>query len=121
LKEGRDKHLPEKEVSDDEAQNELTKEQQTSIKKNEIAMASFLNTFTTEKAMNIIYSSCNENWPEGEAYLVVQELMKQYQALDAVSKIEIHQRLSRIKMKRGMDPSISFETLTSMQNQFLGP
>jgi hypothetical protein len=40
LKEERDKHLPEKEVSEDDDQNELTKEQQTAIKKNEIVMAS---------------------------------------------------------------------------------
>jgi hypothetical protein len=71
LKEERDKHLPEKEVSEDEDQNELTKEQQTAVKKNEIALASFSIAFTTKKAMNIIYSACNENWPEGEAYLVV--------------------------------------------------
>ena len=121
LKEERDKHLPEKEVSDDEIQSELTKEQQTAIKKNEIAMASFSIAFMTEKAMNIVYASCNKNWPEGEAYLVVRELMKRYQPLDTVSKIEMRQRLSRIKLKRGMDPSILFETLTSIQNQFLGP
>jgi hypothetical protein len=33
----------------------------------------------------------------------------------------MRQRLSRIKMKKGMDPSILFETLTPIQNQFLGP
>ena len=121
LKEERDKHLPGKEVSNDEIQSGLTKEQQTAIKKNGIAMISFSMAFTAEKAMNIIYASCNENWPEGEAYLVVRELMKRYRPLDTVSKIEMRQRLSRIKMKRGMDPSILFETLTSIQNQFLGP
>jgi hypothetical protein len=121
LKEERDKHLPEKEVSEDEDQKEVTKEQQTAVKKNEIAMASFSIAFTTEKGMNIIYSACNKNWPEGEAYLVVRELMKRYRPLDTVSKIEMRQRLSRIKMKKGMDLSILFETLTSIQNQFLGP
>jgi gag-polypeptide of LTR copia-type len=108
-------------VSEDEDQKELTKEQQTAVKKNEIAMASFSIAFTTEKAMNIIYSACNKNWPEGEAYLVVRELMKQYRPLDNVLKIEMRQRLSRIKMKKGMDLSILFETLTSIQNQFFGP
>jgi hypothetical protein len=33
----------------------------------------------------------------------------------------MRQQLSRIKMKKGMDPSILFKTLTSIQNQFLGP
>jgi hypothetical protein len=47
LKEERDKHLPEKEVSEGEDQNELTKERQTAFKKNEIVMASFSIAFTT--------------------------------------------------------------------------
>jgi Zinc knuckle len=33
----------------------------------------------------------------------------------------MRQRLLRIRMKKGMYPSILFETLTSIQNQFLGP
>ncbi len=38
-----------------------------------------------------------------------------------MSKIEMRRRLSRIKMKRGMDPSILFVTLTCIKNQYLGP
>ena len=33
----------------------------------------------------------------------------------------MRQKLTRIKMKKGMDPSILFETLTSIQKQYLGP
>jgi hypothetical protein len=40
-KENQDKNLPEREVSDDDAQNELTNEQQTAVKENEIAIACF--------------------------------------------------------------------------------
>jgi hypothetical protein len=37
-----------------------------------------------------------------------------------VSKVDTRQHLSRVKMKKGMNPSELFETLTSIQNQFLG-
>jgi hypothetical protein len=33
----------------------------------------------------------------------------------------MRKHLSRVKMKKGMNPSELFETLTSIQNQFLGP
>jgi len=120
LKEERDKNLPEKEVSGGD-EVELTKEEPIAVGKNELAMASFSMAFTTEKTMNIVYASCTEEWPDGIAYLVVRELMKKYRPLDTISKIEMRQKLTRIKMKKGMDPSILFETLTSIQNQYLGP
>jgi hypothetical protein len=39
-------------------------------------------------------------------YLVVKELMKKYLPLKNVSKIDMIQQLSRIKMKKGVDPSL---------------
>ena len=119
LKETRDKNLPETEVSEDD--EELTKEQKISIKKNEAAMVAFSMSFTTDKTMNMVFAASTEGWEEGEAYLVVRELMKKYRPLDTVSKIEMRQQLARIKMKKGMDPAILFEKLTAIQSQFLGP
>jgi hypothetical protein len=84
-------------------------------------MASFSMGFTTDKAMNIVYAASTEGWPEVEAYLVVKNLMKKYRPLDTVSKIKMRQQLARIKMKKGTDPSILYEQLTSIKNQFLGP
>jgi hypothetical protein len=71
--------------------------------------------------MNMIFAAATEGWQEGEAYLVVKELMKKYRPLDTVSKIEMRQQLSKIKTKTRMDPSLLFERLTSIQNQYLGP
>jgi hypothetical protein len=81
----------------------------------------FSISFTTEKAINIIYAACKENWLDGEAYLVVRELYKRYRPLDTVSKVNMRQDLSRVKMKKDINPSELFETPTSIQNQFLGP
>jgi hypothetical protein len=79
LKESRDRNLPEEEMSED-----MMKSQ-----KNNIAMASFSMAFTTDKAKNIVYAASTEGWQEGEAYLVVKNLMKKYRPLDTVSKIEM--------------------------------
>jgi hypothetical protein len=72
-------------------------------------MASFSIAFKTEKAMNIIYAVCTENWSDGEAHLVVRELYKKYRPLDTVSKVEMRQHLSRVKVKKGVNPSELFE------------
>jgi hypothetical protein len=119
MKETRDKNLPVEEVSEDD--EKLTKEQRIAITKNKVEIASFTMIFTTEKARNMVFAAITEGWQDGEAYLVVKANMKKYHPLDTVSKIEMRQQLSRIKMKKGMDRSLLFERLTSIQNQYLGP
>ena len=59
-------------------QQQNGKKIETAIRKNEIAMVSFANAFTTEGLIKIIYSSCSDEWPEGLAHLVVQELLRKY-------------------------------------------
>jgi predicted Zn-ribbon and HTH transcriptional regulator len=120
LKETRDPNLPRKEVSNEDY-DLLTKEQRQAIKKNEIAMASFSMAFITDKAMNIVFLASTEGWEEGEAHLVVKELMKRYRPIDTVSRVEMRQQLAKIQFKKGMDPALIFEQLTSIQNQYLGP
>jgi hypothetical protein len=71
--------------------------------------------------MQIVYAACTEGWPEGEAHLVVKELMKRYSPLDTTLKVEMPLQLSKLKMRKGMDPSILFNTIVSLQNQYLGP
>jgi hypothetical protein len=87
LKETRDRNFPEENMSEDN--HKITKEQRIVIRKNEIVMASFSMAFTTDKAMNIVYAVSTEGWPEGDAYLVVQHLMKKYRPLDTVSTIKM--------------------------------
>jgi hypothetical protein len=87
LKEERDVNLPEKEVSEIDKQDKKGKLARLAVSKNELAMASFLIAFTTNKAMNILYAACTENWHDGEAHLMVRELYKRYQPLDTVSKV----------------------------------
>jgi hypothetical protein len=39
-------------------------------------MASFTMEFTTDKVMNTLFAASTEGWEEGEAYLVMKELIK---------------------------------------------
>jgi hypothetical protein len=84
LKEERDKNLPEKEVSDEDEEEYLTEKQKLAIKKNSKAITGFSLAFSTDKSMQILYAASTEGWPEGEAYLVVKELMKRYRPLDSI-------------------------------------
>jgi hypothetical protein len=55
-----------------------------------------------------------KDWPGGLAYLVVQGFMKKYRPVDTISKVEIQQQLNRITMKRGLDPALLFEQLSTI-------
>jgi hypothetical protein len=116
LEEERDLHLPKKEVNGIDETDKKGKLARLAIIRKKLVMESFSIAFKTEKAMNIIYAACTENWPDSEGHLVVQELYKRYRPLDTVSKVEMCQHLSRVKMKKGMNTSELFETLTSIQN-----
>jgi hypothetical protein len=117
-KEERNLHLPEKEASEiDETDEKKGKLAHLAVNRNKLAMVSFSIAFTTKKAMNMMYTTCTENRSDGEAHLVVRETNI---PLDNFSKEEMCQHLSRKKIKRGMNPSESFETLTSKQNQLFG-
>ena len=112
-KEVRDPHLLEKEISEIDETTEQGKLARIAVSKNDMAMVSFTMAFSNDNVMNIIYVACTPEWPEGQAHLVVKELMKRYRPLDTVSKIEMRQQLSKIKMRKGSNPSILFESLTT--------
>jgi hypothetical protein len=78
FKEGRDPNLLEKEVSEMELEDESNKKVRIAVRKNELAMAIFVIAFVTKKSINIIYAACTEIWLDGEAHLVMCELMKRY-------------------------------------------
>ena len=120
LKSERDPNLPEKERSEYD-ESEASEKEAMAIRKNEMAMSSFATAFTTEGLMNLIHGACSEEWPEGEAHLVVKELLKKYRPIDTVSRVELRQQLNKVCMKKGSDPALLFEQLNSIQNQYLGP
>ena len=76
-------------------------------KANEIAMASLTMAFKTEAMLNLVFRTMTTAWPGGLAHKVVEELKKQFQPEDIMSRIELHRSLNKISMKQGQDPAKS--------------
>ena len=86
--------------------------------KNATAMAHLTMAFTSESTMGIVYKSMTVEWPEGIAYLVVESMMKKYKPQDTITRVELRQKLNKVSMKKGQDPSTIFEQICSIENQY---
>ena len=86
-------------------------------KANEIAMASLTMAFKTEAMLNLVFRTMTTAWPGGLAYKVVEELKKQFQPEDIMSRVELRRSLNKISMKQGQDPAKLFEQIYSIQNR----
>jgi hypothetical protein len=90
-------------------------------RRNAIAMASLTMAFTSESTMGLIYKAQIEEWPGGLAHLVVKALRAKYMPDDVITKVELRQMLSKVKMKKGDEPSMLFEQLSAIENRFNKP
>jgi hypothetical protein len=80
-------------------------------KRNAIAMANLTMAFTSEMTMGLVYNAQTEEWPGGLAYLVVAALKAKYMPDDVITKVELRQMLSEVKMKKDEETSILFKQL----------
>jgi hypothetical protein len=85
-------------------------------KRNAIAMANLTMAFTSEITMGLVYKAQTEEWPGGLAHLVVAALKAKYMPDDVITKVELRQMLSKVKMKKDEEPSILFEQLSAIEN-----
>jgi hypothetical protein len=63
-------------------------------------------------------ASITEEYPNGLAYIVVEELQKKYLPLDTMTRIELRTELNNICMKRKENPSALFEHIVSIRNRY---
>jgi hypothetical protein len=77
--------------------------------------------FTKDGIMGMISRSTTKEWPDRLAYPVVKNLMKRFRPVDTISKVEMRQRLNQITMKKGSNPSLLFEKLSSIKDQYMAP
>ncbi len=118
LAEGGDRDLPENESKELDETTPVGK-MLAAKKRNEVAMANFTMAFTTEGVMVLlVYKASTTDWPSGLATVVVQGLLNKYRSLDIVSSVELRQRMNKVPMKKGADPSTLFEQLSAIENQF---
>ena len=86
-------------------------------KANEVAMASLTMAFKTDAMLNVIFKTMTTAWPGGLACKVVDELKRQFQPEDIMSRVELRRSLNKIQMKKGTDPAKLFEQIYLIQNR----
>eukprot|EP00957_Ditylum_brightwellii_P141139 10752573-Ditylum_brightwellii.AAC.1 len=79
--------------------------QRKDLKLNTIVVCNSTMLFTTD-------------WPSGQANIIVVSLHEKYSPKDLISKIELHQDLNDIIMKRDEDSDCLFEKLLGPENQY---
>jgi hypothetical protein len=118
LQEGGEPDLPQKESVVPDTMNKEGKAQAAAIKRNSIAMVNLTMAFTSEATMGMIFKAKTSDWPGGLAHLVMRALEQKYQPEDTITRVEMRQRLSNIKMKRNDDPATLFEQISAIENRF---
>jgi hypothetical protein len=83
-------------------------------KRNAIAMANLKRAFTSEMTIGLVYKAQQEEWPGGLAHLVIDTLKAKCMPVDVITKVELRQMLSKLKMKKDEEPSILFEQLSAI-------
>jgi hypothetical protein len=117
-KDGPDPDLPssESEVLDEDDEDD--KKKIAMRKRNAVAMVNLSMAFTSEGSMGLVYKAMTLEWPGGLAHLVIKGLFKKYQPQDTVTRVELHQMLNKVSMKKDADPAMLFEQLASIENQY---
>ena len=88
-------------------------------KKNDLAISSLSIAFSKEGTMGIITRTISEDWPTGQGHMVIKALMKRYRPIDTISKVEMRQKLNKITMKKGSNPTLLFEDLSGIEEKYM--
>jgi hypothetical protein len=70
------------------------------------------------KLLRLVTKEKSDKWPEGEAWKVVQFLMKKYHPNDSQARVELRKRLGNLKLRFDQDPSDLFEELAAIEYPF---
>eukprot|EP00957_Ditylum_brightwellii_P174858 13313953-Ditylum_brightwellii.AAC.1 len=115
IKQERDPNLP---ATEDEEVNPSNTRALKALKLNAIATCNLTMDFTTKALMGLIYSAMLNDWPSGLTCLVVVALHEKFAPKDLISKVELRREMNAITMKKEDDPSVLFEKISSLENQF---
>jgi len=121
IQETRDPDLPSSYFSSIDINSDEGKRQLLAKKRNDLAISSFTMAFLKEGTIGIITRTITEDWPTGLGYLVVKGLMQRYRPIDTITKVELRQKLNKITMKKGSDPSLLFEELNGIEERYMTP
>ena len=118
LKVGGERDLPASESVTIDTSTDVGKRQEAAKKRNAVAMANLTMAFTTEATMGLVYKAMSNDWPGGLAHEVTAALLKKYKPEDTISRVELRQKMSEVRMKKNDDPATLFEQLSAIENQY---
>eukprot|EP00957_Ditylum_brightwellii_P159634 12151651-Ditylum_brightwellii.AAC.2 len=73
---------------------------------NILAMAHITMTLGIEALLNKVKSMCDNEWPVGLAYKLIDKLKIQYQPKYRVATVKMKRKMGQVKMKKNDKPSI---------------
>jgi len=99
--------------------NAAVKLQAAAVKINKRAMAYLPLAFDNMKLLRLVTKAKSDEWSEGEAWKVMQFLMKKYCPNDLQARVELRKRLGNLKLRFDQDPSDLFEELAAIKHAFV--
>ena len=100
--------------------NDDEKRQISAGKRNVLAMAHLTMALGTEALLNKVVSVSTTEWPGGLAYELIALLKEEYQPKDRIASVEMKQKLARVSMKSSDKPTVLFEQIKAIENQYSG-
>ena len=98
-----------------------TDEQKEALKANAIGIAELYVAFsehTTQDPLRFLKLSKTKNWPTGRCWIVVQELIDEYQPDRTTGKVELDKALQRMHLDKHENPKNLFSQLAAILNKY---
>ena len=89
------------------------------VKTNKNAMAYLALAFDNMKLLRLVTKPKSDEWPEGEAWKVMQFLTKKYHTNNLQARVELRKRLLNLKLSLDQDPYDLFEELAAIKHAFV--
>ena len=75
------------------------------------------HAFKKEKTiLQMIQSTCYDEWPSGQAWMVMATLNKKFYPNDSIASLQAETELAAIKMRKNEDPSEFHDNSTKSNN-----
>ena len=81
-------------------------------------MSYLVSAFKSEADLSLAYEAMDDDWPGGQAHLVVTALKEVYQPSDSITEVELYEKLNKVEMKKKDDLKSLFEQIAKIKNWY---
>jgi len=120
LGKGLDENLPATvaDFNKTEKNGTTSKEQKAAVKANRQALAYLTLALKPMELLRLITRSVTKEWPEGEAWQVMQQLQEIYRPNDIQAIAEARHKLGALRMTADQNPSVLFCQLATLEHAY---